>query len=155
AIGHLPETLADRCIVIRMQRKRGDEECERLRDLDSEIINPKSEIINGPSSVHPSTISSQPSTSSSVRQRCAKFGIEQREATAIGRAEIPKELNARAADIWEPLFVIADIAGGDWPAKARAAAVALTMSAQENSLTGALLFDIGMTFFSSKTDRLF
>ena len=127
AIGHLPETLADRCIVIRMQRKRGDEECERTRNLDPVDL----------------------------RKRCAQFALEHRETIAGARADIPKELNDRAADIWEPLFVIADIAGGDWPAKARAAAVVLTMSAQENSPTGALLFDIGMTFFSNKADRLF
>lgn len=34
AIGRLPETLADRCIVITMHRKRADEACERLRELD-------------------------------------------------------------------------------------------------------------------------
>jgi putative DNA primase/helicase len=33
AIGHLPDTLADRCIVIRMQRKTSREECQRLRNL--------------------------------------------------------------------------------------------------------------------------
>src|SRR6185503_20101458 len=30
-IGHLPETLADRCIVFRMQRKIPTEECQRIR----------------------------------------------------------------------------------------------------------------------------
>src|SRR2546423_1078671 len=35
AIGRLPDTLADRCIVIRMHRKTGKEECERLRDLET------------------------------------------------------------------------------------------------------------------------
>src|SRR6185436_17453226 len=34
AIGRLPETLADRCIVIRMQRKAEGEPCEKLRNLD-------------------------------------------------------------------------------------------------------------------------
>src|SRR4051812_49994641 len=33
AIGRLPETLADRCIVITMQRKRPGEKCERLKNL--------------------------------------------------------------------------------------------------------------------------
>ena len=33
-IGRLPETLADRCILIRMQRKTAEERCERLRDFD-------------------------------------------------------------------------------------------------------------------------
>src|SRR5256886_9062632 len=33
-IGRLPGTLADRCIVIRMQRKMPNEQCDRVRDLD-------------------------------------------------------------------------------------------------------------------------
>jgi len=33
AKGRLPDTLADRCILIRMQRKAGREACERLRSL--------------------------------------------------------------------------------------------------------------------------
>jgi len=35
AIGRLPDTLADRCIVVRMQRKTSWEECQRLRNLDT------------------------------------------------------------------------------------------------------------------------
>src|SRR6185369_8240693 len=34
AIGRLPDTLADRCIVIRMQRKMASEECERIKNLE-------------------------------------------------------------------------------------------------------------------------
>ena len=33
AIGRLPETLEDRCIVVRMQRKLPHEPCERLREM--------------------------------------------------------------------------------------------------------------------------
>ena len=32
-------------------------------------------------------------------------------------------LEDRAADTWEPLIAIADLAGGDWPTRARTAAV--------------------------------
>jgi len=39
---------------------------------------------------------------------------------------IPAELDDRAADIWEPLFAIADALGGDWPQRARRAAIALS-----------------------------
>src|SRR4029453_18731840 len=35
AIGRLPETLADRCIMITMQRKSGKDRCERLQNLDA------------------------------------------------------------------------------------------------------------------------
>src|SRR5216683_3219109 len=34
-IGPLHPTLASRCIVVRMQRKMGEEECERLKRLDA------------------------------------------------------------------------------------------------------------------------
>ena len=35
------------------------------------------------------------------------------------RRELPDELDDRAQDIWEPLLAIADLAGGDWPTRAR------------------------------------
>jgi hypothetical protein len=38
AIGRLPDTLADRCILIRMQRKTASEQCERLRDLEASAL---------------------------------------------------------------------------------------------------------------------
>jgi putative DNA primase/helicase len=84
AIGRLPDTLADRCIVIRMQRKTIHEDCERLRNFET----------------------------SNLRQRCAQFVSENRAAIASAESEIPKSLHDRAADIWEPLFVLADLAGG-------------------------------------------
>jgi len=33
-IGHFPDTLADRCIIIRMQRKSSREQCDRFRNFD-------------------------------------------------------------------------------------------------------------------------
>src|SRR5262249_9443597 len=36
---------------------------------------------------------------------------------------------------WEPLFVVADEAGGDWPKRARDAALFLTKNATDESLT--------------------
>jgi hypothetical protein len=127
AIGHLPETLADRCIVIRMQRKRGDEECERLRNLDAPEL----------------------------RQRCQQFALEHQQSIAAAKATFPKPLNDRACDIWEPLLAIADIAGGHWPETARAAAVALTSGAQESSPSSTLLFDIWLSFTLREAERLF
>ena len=39
--------------------------------------------------------------------------------------EMPAEVKDRDADVWEALLVVADVAGGDWPKRARVAAVAL------------------------------
>jgi putative DNA primase/helicase len=126
AIGRLPDTLADRCIVIRMQRKTIHEDCERLRNFEV----------------------------SNLRERCAQFVNENRAAIGSAEPEIPESLHDRAADIWEPLFVLADLAGGDWPHKARVAAEALATGAQGRSPIGAFLIDIYCGIALTKTDRI-
>jgi hypothetical protein len=127
AIGHLPETLADRCIVIRMQRKTRGEQCEKLRNLDGSIL----------------------------RRKCARFVLDNSTTIWRGRPSIPADLNDRAADVWEPLFALAEIAGGEWPEKARAASLGLTGLAQESSLPVVLMKEIQTCFEASKVDRLF
>jgi putative DNA primase/helicase len=126
AIGHLPDTLADRCIVIRMQRKTNQEQTQRLRHLQT----------------------------SDLRQQCEKFVATHANAIANAQPEIPNQLNDRAADIWEPLLVLADIAGGEWPQKARESAVALSASSQESNPIGALLMDILVLFAGNHADRI-
>jgi hypothetical protein len=42
----------------------------------------------------------------------------------------------RAADIWKPLVIIADVAGGDWPQRARDAAVFLAGAARVAAKSG-------------------
>jgi putative DNA primase/helicase len=40
--------------------------------------------------------------------------------------QMPDALNDRAADNWRPLLAIADLAGGEWPVRARDAACLLS-----------------------------
>jgi hypothetical protein len=40
--------------------------------------------------------------------------------------DMPEGIRNRDADIWEPLIILGDAAGGDWPARARAACLELT-----------------------------
>ena len=126
-IGHLPDTLADRCILIRMQRKTSKERCERLKNLDA----------------------------TAIRRQCVRFVLDHQAEIAAARPQIPPGLNDRAADIWEPLLVLADLAGGQWPELARQAAVGLTASAQQSDPIGSLLLDIFVLFTTQKVDRLF
>jgi Protein of unknown function (DUF3631) len=58
--------------------------------------------------------------------------------------ELPRELNDRAAEGWEPLLAIAESAGGEWPMKARAAAIALSGSTEveDDSFGVQLLADL-------------
>jgi hypothetical protein len=50
-------------------------------------------------------------------------------------AEPVMPLEDRAADTWEPLIAVADLAGGDWPDRARHAAIVLTMQRDEAAAT--------------------
>jgi hypothetical protein len=126
-IGHLPDTLADRCIVFRMQRKIPTEECQRIRSLNT----------------------------LDLRRQCARFVLDHAQQIASAKPPTPKGLNDRTTDIWEPLFVLADLAGGDWPKLARDAAVGLAASSEEGSLIGSLLLDIVVLFGHLKVDRVF
>ena len=98
AIGRLPDTLLDRCIPITMQRKMVNETCERLRNLDGHTL----------------------------RRKCARFVADHAEQIAVAKPAIPAQLNDRAADIWEPLLALADLAGGEWPKLARDAALRMS-----------------------------
>ena len=129
AIGHLPETLADRCIIIRMHRKTAQEQCERLRNLKPIAEN--------------------------LKRQCARFVLDHAETIATARPAIPPELNDRAADVWEPLLAIADIAGDYWPREARLAAAALAEDSMESNPIGSLFLDIFLLFTQEKTDRVF
>jgi len=126
-IGRLPETLGDRCIIIRMQKKPTEQKCERLRDLDV----------------------------ADLPARCAEFARHHADAIAKARPQIPMGLSDRAADIWEPLLVLADLAAGAWPGLARGAAVGLSGTAREQSPIAALLLDIQKVFAAANSDRLF
>src|SRR5205085_4324149 len=73
-IGRLPETLADRCILIRMQRKTPRETCERL-DLQ---------------------------VAAELRRKCARFVLDHEDAIACARPQMPAGLPDRVCDIFEP-----------------------------------------------------
>ena len=62
--------------------------------------------------------------------------------------ELPKGIQDRPAEIWEPLIAVADVAGGDWPEKSRKACVALCRDAEDRgvSLGLRLLSDIRILF---------
>jgi hypothetical protein len=126
-IGRLPDTLADRCILLSMQRKTARETCERSRNLHTLAL----------------------------REHCASFVAAHSQTIATAQPAIPSLLNDRAADLWEPLLVLADLVGGEWPALARQAAAALTTSTQDQNPVGSLLLDIHVLFVTSKSQRIF
>ena len=93
-IGKLPGTLADRSIIIHMQRKHKGEKAERFRGFDGQEL----------------------------RRKCVRWTQDNRAKLDKADPTMPETLNDRAADMWQPLVAIADAAGGSWPSRARDAA---------------------------------
>src|SRR5262249_56880534 len=75
---------------------------------------------------------------------------------AEARPEMPSGIEDRDADVWEPLLAIADAVGGDWPVRARGAALALVGAARdaEPSLGIKLLADLKTLFDASPLDAM-
>ncbi|WP_020523075.1 DUF3631 domain-containing protein [Catelliglobosispora koreensis] len=107
-IGMMPDTIEDRAAIIRMRRRAKGEKVAPWRiKRDRPIL--------------------------------VKLGRELTAWLAGHLAELEDyepemPVEDRAADTWEPLIAVADIAGGLWPARARRAAVFLTGEAESVSM---------------------
>jgi Protein of unknown function (DUF3631) len=69
---------------------------------------------------------------------------------------MPSELNDRQQDVCEPLVAIADLAGAEWPERARQALIAVLteQAGREDSQMVRLLTDVRAVFEKHGTDRL-
>jgi Protein of unknown function (DUF3631) len=132
-IGALPDTIADRSISIRLERRTRDEPIERFRHRDVEA-------------------EAEP-----LFQWTASWASHHEPILTEARPDLPNELDDRAQDSWEPLLAIADLAGGEWPERARAAAIELcgpeARQHEDDSLSARLLADIHRVFEANGTDR--
>jgi hypothetical protein len=119
-LGWLPDTILSRSIIIRMRRRAPDERVEAYRRR-----------IHAP-------------VGETLRQRLAGWAITVLNEATEARPHMPTGVEDRNADMWEPLLAIAEIAGGEWPERARKAAVALVAVAREvePSLNLRLLADL-------------
>jgi Protein of unknown function (DUF3631) len=131
-IGDLPDTIIDRSIVIKMRRRAPHERIEQFR---LRKVRPEGERL---------------------RDRCAAWAQANLEALTEAEPLMPRGITDRAADVWEALFAIADSAQGEWPARARAAAIRLNEErrASDPSLGVQLLADIKVIFEKKDTDRV-
>ncbi|MFD0414564.1 DUF3631 domain-containing protein [Streptomyces sp. NPDC127108] len=123
-IGDLPDTITDRSVVLRMQKRKPGEKVApfRTRYAAPEL--------------------------NALRTQLASWLGPLRSAAA--RMVPPMPVEDRAADTWEPLVIIADLAGGHWPAQARVACVTMTRHEaaqdEQTSLKTRLLRDIHRVF---------
>lgn len=123
-IGDLPDTVMDRSVVIRMRRRAPGEKVASFR---------------------------------TVRDTPALHAIRDRLTAWLGplhahamETEPAMPVEDRAADTWEPLVVVADLAWGQWPARARTACRAMTAyeagQDEEVGLKTRILVDIRRAF---------
>lgn len=106
-IGAMPDTIEDRAVVIRMRRRAPSEEVAPYRHRR-----------DGPP----------------LRHLAERLNTWLRaNLRTLERATPVMPVEDRAADTWEPLVAVAELAGGDWPDRARRACEVLT--AERNGTT--------------------
>jgi hypothetical protein len=128
-IGQLPDTLSDRGIHIRLQRRSRGEHVDRFR----------------PRMVEPDA--------ADLRNALGEWALGALDGLRQASPELPEALDDRGQDVWEPLLAIADRAGAEWPTKARCAAVGLAQGiVEEEPLSVMLLGHIREAFGDS--DRI-
>lgn len=123
-IGQLPDTIADRCVPIRLRRRAPGEVVGRFRRRE---VEPAAAMLRDALTGW----ANDPTVIDTLRD---------------SRPRVPDALHDRAADIWEPLIAVADLAGGDWPERARGVAVELSGHTEDDSTNVRLLTDVRHVF---------
>ena len=124
AIGSLWDTIEDRSVIIRLQRKPRGVAVRRFsaRKVERE--------------------------GRELARRLARFALDQ--ADAVARAEEdtprPKALDDRACDSWAPLFAVAAVAGGEWPEHALEAALQLSAASRDEGRSEQMIHDLRTIF---------
>ncbi len=131
-IGKLPDTVADRSIPIELQRKSSAEKVERFR---RRVVEPEVD---------------------QLREQLHKWAETNIRSLRELWPELPEQLTVRQQDCVEPLFAIADIAGGNWPRRARVALLELLTgtAAEDDSVGVRLLADVQAVFMAKRVDKL-
>lgn len=122
-IGDMPDTIEDRAVVIAMRRRAPGEKVRQWRTRRA-----RPELHN-------------------IRDRLRDWVLSKIEILETLEPELPAE--DRAADVWEPLVAIADVAGEGWPHRARQACKALAGTANQDDPHSAgerLLADLRAVF---------
>lgn len=129
----IPETVADRALMVEMRRMLPH---ERITEFESDEVE---EIF-------------QP-----IKEKLEAFARSNESRYRDLRPDLPREsLNARARDLWKPLYKVAECAGEEWIRKVQIASVALSAGEtdpEEASLSLRLLSDVRDVFHSFE-DRI-
>lgn len=128
-IGKLPDTLADRSVTITLKRRMPGEKISALR-LDR--VGHLRELA----------------------RKIARWAADHAQEIGAADPEMPDGIYNRAADNWRPLMSIADVVGGEWPERARKAALADCEAADSKSKVEQLVSDLEKVWGEQSADRL-
>lgn len=129
AIGRLPGTIEDRALIVWMQRAT---RAERRAPLDA----------------------AAEAEGERLARMCARWTADHAARLAATDPVLPAALFNRTADNWRPLFAIAELAGGDWPARLAAASAILAPDDDDEGRGIRLLADIRTIFAPRTADQI-
>lgn len=131
-IGRLPDTIMDRSVVVSMKRRLLGEVVEPFR---SRRVRPEHEALH---------------------RRLAAWAHRAEADLAEADPKIPEGVDDRAADLWEVLIAVADVAGGHWPERARDACAHFTdvRAVDDDSWRVALIAEIIDIFDEDAVDSM-
>jgi predicted DNA-binding protein (UPF0251 family) len=127
-IGRLPDTQEDRSIAVELRRRTADEPLTRFR-------------LDRTHHLH------------ALARRAARWVADNIDSLRVADPDMGALFN-RVADNWRPLFAVADLAGGNWPRRARDAAAVAVARDSESSTGEQLLADIQIIFAQKGVDRV-
>lgn len=130
-IGYVADTLMDRGIVLELHRRLPHEKVDRIRNAEHSLFD-------------------------TLRSKIVRFADDYGEEIRNARPPLPRNLNDRAQDNWEPLLAIAMVAGNDWLQSAIAAALKLSGGESDSQTIGVeLLSDIQKVFEARGEEKIF
>ena len=129
-IGKLHPTLADRSIIVSMRRKLKTEQTERFRLDRTEDF-------------------------AELRSQCQRWADDNIGGLREQDPRISTTMNDRAADNWRALLAIADLAGGEWPAKSREIIEFVSKADDSEETAGIMLLEDLRDLFKKKGKSFF
>jgi hypothetical protein len=132
-LGQLPPTVRDRAVTIVLKKRTRQEHLERFR---RKLVEPEAMALS---------------------TQLAQWATTPAVVAALRGAvpALPEAISDRAQECLEPLLAIADLAGGDWPIRARAAVELVVGTPEDNPTIGVtLLRDIFGVFAETGRDAI-
>jgi putative DNA primase/helicase len=125
-IGSLPDTLVDRSIAVNLVRRLASEPVESFRLDRTDHLD-------------------------QLARQIARWAHDNTETVRAADPPMPRGIFNREADNLRPLFAIADVAGGEWPERARAAALDGRQDSEDEASHLELLLGDIRDIFGNKT----